>query len=131
MLGVRPLSFYKQLKKLKNVILVSPFLHKDPKQYIQDCKGVVTVTGTSALEAALLGKPSIIFGATSYEVLSCVHKISDITKIKDIISQWDTNEKHPAPTGLRHAGHQSSNSRRRVRPLLDRLRAVTFPATAS
>jgi len=93
MLGKRPFSFYNRLKKLKNVIIVSPFLHKDPKQYIQDCKGVLTISGTSALEAAFLGKPSIIFGATSFEVLSCVHKISDITKIKDIIAQWDTDEK--------------------------------------
>lgn len=93
MLGFRPLSFYKQLRKLKNVILVNPFQHNDPKQFIQDSKGVVTITGTSALEAAILGKPSIIFGTTSYEVLSCVHKVTDITKIKDIIAQWNTNEK--------------------------------------
>ncbi len=93
MLGKRPLSFYNQLKKLKNIVLVSPFLHEDPKQYIQDCKGVVTIAGTSALEAAFLGKPSIIFGSMSFETLSCVNKITDITKIKDIIAQWDTNEK--------------------------------------
>ena len=92
MLGKRPLSFYKQLKKLTNVILVSPFLYKDPKQYIQDSQGVVTITGSTALEAAFLGKPSIIFGETSFEPLSCVHKVSDITKIKDIIAQWNTNE---------------------------------------
>lgn len=92
MLGQRPLSFYKKLQQLPNVILVSPFQTKDPKQFIADSLGVVTITGTTALEAAFLGKPSIVFGPVSYEVLSCISKISDVTQMASIIAAWTKGE---------------------------------------
>ena len=68
--------------------MVSPFQDKDPKKYIQNSIGVVTITGSTALEAAFYGKPSIIFGSTSFELLSCVNRLTDVTKMKDIISRW-------------------------------------------
>ncbi len=88
MIGERPRSFYRKIKRLPNVILVDPFMFDDPRPYIEHADGVITITGTAGMEAVLLGKPSIIFGPTPYSVLSCVQQLSDVTKLPQAIRSW-------------------------------------------
>lgn len=88
MIGERPLSFYRKLKRLPNVTFVDPFMFDDPKPYIEHADGVVTITGSSALEAALLGKPSIIFGSPIFSVMSSVQQLSDVTELPRAIRSW-------------------------------------------
>lgn len=70
MLYHRPLSYYKELKKLPNIRLIS---HKtDSILLIKKAKLVLTITGTAGWEAAMLSKPVITFGQVFYNKLSSV-----------------------------------------------------------
>ncbi len=72
MLGERDLSFYERAAQLHNVRVVQVNYYKDPKPWILKAKGVVTITGTAAYEAALLGKLSVVFGEVPF---SMIHRI--------------------------------------------------------
>ncbi len=91
MIGERPLSFYKKISQLPNVILVNPFQFSDPKPYIENAQAVVTITGTTGFEASMFKKPVITFGSPIYSVLSNVADIRDVTRMPEIIENWDNN----------------------------------------
>jgi len=57
--GDRPPGFYRRLGKLRNLLLVDE--KSDSYKLIENCQAVVTVSGTVAYEAALLGKRSFTF----------------------------------------------------------------------
>ena len=61
MLGERGEFFYKAVNKLPNVKMVQLNYYQDPKPWIIKSQGVVTISGTSAYEAAMLGKHAIVF----------------------------------------------------------------------
>ncbi|MCS5597581.1 MAG: hypothetical protein NZ828_10020 [Alphaproteobacteria bacterium] len=60
MLGRRPQSFYKRLSSLPRVYIVNPEI--SGAEIIKHSKLVFTITGTSAWEACLIGKPSVVLG---------------------------------------------------------------------
>lgn len=64
MLGRRESAYYDRIRALPNVRLVSPAL--DGFELTRNCALVFTITGTTALEAALLGRPSIMLGSTFF-----------------------------------------------------------------
>ena len=65
----RPLSFYKTLLSLPNVRFLHPSF--DSLTAIKNSSLVITIAGSSGLEAAFYEKPSIIFADVSYSNLSC------------------------------------------------------------
>ena len=69
MLGERDPEFYRKAGEIANVRVVRVNYYKDPKPWIVKAKGVVTITGTAAYEAALLGKRSIVFGNVPYSLI--------------------------------------------------------------
>ena len=79
----RPVSYYQTIMDLPNVTLIHPSLSNE--ELIKNCSIVFTVTGTAGLEAAYYGKPSIIFGHTSYDSLPSVHKIENLEDLPKII----------------------------------------------
>ena len=79
----RPISYYKAVMDLPNVTFIHPSLSNE--ELIKNCSIVFTVTGTAGLEAAYYGKPSIIFGHTSYDSLPSVHKIENLEDLPKII----------------------------------------------
>ena len=79
----RPISYYKTIMDLPNVTLIHPSL--DNVELIKNCSIVFVITGTAGLEAAYYGKPSIIFGHTSYDSLPSVHKIENLEDLPKII----------------------------------------------
>ena len=79
----RPISYYKAVMDLPNVTFIHPSLGNE--ELIKNCSIVFTVTGTAGLEAAYYGKPSIIFGHTSYDSLPSVHKIENLEDLPKII----------------------------------------------
>lgn len=95
MLGERSMAFYKQVKKIPNVRLVRFNYYDDPKPWIENARAVVTITGTSAYEAALLGKPAFVFGDVPFAVIKGVTRVRDIEKLprlfQDIKDVQDTN----------------------------------------
>ena len=68
MLGERSRCDIKFIKSIKEFLFVSPLDEKyaDPIQLLRNSKGVITVNGTSGLEALLLGRPALILGKPIY-----------------------------------------------------------------
>jgi hypothetical protein len=60
MFGMRPDSFYRELRRRPGLVLVHP--DYDTRVLIARAAVVATVTGTVGLEAYLLGKPCVLFG---------------------------------------------------------------------
>lgn len=88
MIGERPLSFYNKLKKLTNVKLVRLDCYNDPKPWILKSKGVITLSGTSAFEASLCGKPSLMFGNAYFEVLDNITKVKSFEELPSLINNF-------------------------------------------
>ncbi len=85
MLGERGFEFYRKVKEIHNVRLVQINYYKDPKPWIVNSKGVVTITGTAAYEAALLGKRSIIFGNVPFALIDGITRIKSFDELHDAI----------------------------------------------
>lgn len=77
---VRPFRFYKELLNNPNVRLVNHNL--DSHKLLHNSRGVVTVSGTIALEAALNSKPVLMFGDHYYNQLINVTKFNNLGDIK-------------------------------------------------
>jgi hypothetical protein len=56
----RPLSFYRRLERLPGVRLVAPTVPS--LDLINAARGVISLAGSACMEAAILGKPSLVFG---------------------------------------------------------------------
>jgi hypothetical protein len=82
--GWRSLSNYKRILELPNVKLVNPSLSRD--ELMKNCSLVITIGGTSAVEAAFYGKPSLIFADVwGYTVLSSIQKVRTIEELPHLI----------------------------------------------
>lgn len=88
MLGERSLAFYKQVNQLPNVKLVSINYYEDPKPWILNSEGVITITGTSAYEAALLGKKSLVFGDIPFSIIEGITKVNSVDQLPKLIKEF-------------------------------------------
>lgn len=97
MLGERGLEFYKKVSELHNVRVVQVNYYKDPKPWIANAKGVVTITGTAAYEAALLGKKSIVFGEVPFSMIDGITQITSFDDLPKAIRDFgETDNLHSA-----------------------------------
>lgn len=85
MMGLRPRSYYTELKKIPNIRLIDPSVSS--LALIQKSKLTLTLTGTTGWEAVLLKKPVIIFGSMYYDRLSAVKKCVAIEDLPFLITQ--------------------------------------------
>lgn len=83
MFGYRTRAFYRELKKIPNVKLMSPSLSSF--LLIREAQLVVTLTSTVGWEAVLLQKPVITFGDVFYNALSGVRRCHDIEGLPHLI----------------------------------------------
>ncbi len=81
--GNRNLSFYKRIKLLPNVRLISP--HDDNFELIRNASLLTTITGTSGWEALLLNVPVITFGDIFFNGCSQTKKVLEIEQLPNII----------------------------------------------
>jgi capsule polysaccharide modification protein KpsS len=85
---IRPSSFYNEINKLSNVILI------DSNNYsyglILNSKGVITLTGSVGYEAWLLGKPVMVFGNVFYDNFKDVYVCRDFDTIYDTLKLFLT-----------------------------------------
>ncbi len=72
-----PVAFIRHLQKIPNVYLVDHYANT--RHFLEKCTCVVAITGTSALEGALLGKPAILLGDRTMPW----HRISAVTHVKN------------------------------------------------
>lgn len=84
MKGERRLGYYRDLRKLHNVRLLSPSL--DSHDLIHASDVVLTITGSSAWEAILYERPVIAFGPLCYSFYDLVYKCENIADLPDVLS---------------------------------------------
>ncbi|MDE2589939.1 MAG: hypothetical protein KGL95_09790, partial [Patescibacteria group bacterium] len=84
--GWRQTSYYKSIMELPNVSLIHPEVK--PDDIIKNCKLVISIAGTTGLEAAFYGKPAVIFSEFwGSHLLSTVHKLEKIDNISEAIKK--------------------------------------------
>ncbi|MBI2145816.1 hypothetical protein HYU22_00570 [Candidatus Woesearchaeota archaeon] len=81
--GNRNLSFYKRIKKIPNVRLISP--HQNNFELIKKSSLLLTITGTSGWEALLFEIPAVTFGNIFYNVCEETIKVKNIEFLPEII----------------------------------------------
>lgn len=81
MIGERSLQFYNRINKFPNVRLVQFNFYDDPKPWIEKAKGVITIAGSTAYEAAILGKKSIIFADVPFKLIYGVTKVDSFDQL--------------------------------------------------
>ncbi|MCR5651457.1 MAG: hypothetical protein K6F86_09785 [Lachnospiraceae bacterium] len=90
MLGERDVSFYKRAAELPNVRVVQINYYRDPKPWITKALGVVTITGTAAYEAALLGKKAIVFGDVPFSLIKGIIRIRSFEDLPEAVRSFGT-----------------------------------------
>ena len=81
----REISYYKKIISLPNVELIHPTLN--PDEIYPNCSFVVTISGTSPIEAAFYEKPSIVFSDVSYSYLPFISRVRNIQELPNIIKK--------------------------------------------
>ena len=77
--------------------MVSANHYFDPKPWILNSIGVITVTGTSAYEAALFGKKSIVFGDAPFNVIEGIIRVNNFEELPSLIASFgEINNIHSA-----------------------------------
>lgn len=84
--GRRPIGFYRQLAEIPNVVLVPPEVKATA--VIERALGVVVLTGTAGLEAAVMGTPVVTFSLHNlYNILPHVTIIRDWTVLRQVLAE--------------------------------------------
>ncbi|PCH67682.1 MAG: hypothetical protein COC01_05210 [Bacteroidetes bacterium] len=84
-LGSKPITFYKNLKKMPNVRLISP--SADITELIKNAKAIAILTGTVGLEAIFWNKPVIIFGQVFFDFYPFLIKVDHIENLPNLIKK--------------------------------------------
>ncbi len=77
--GWRACSRYKEILEMPNVELYHPSISNE--LMIKNCSLVITITGTSALEAAVNEKPSIILADTNFSLISSIFQLKSLEEL--------------------------------------------------
>lgn len=85
-IGWRDLSFYKYILNLPNVTFLHPSIGHD--KILPNCSLVVTIAGTTGLEAAFHNKPTILFSDQIYSKLPFVYRISKLEELPNAIKKY-------------------------------------------
>jgi len=88
MVGERGVDFYEKANRLPNVRMVQLNYFQDPKPWITNSQGVVTISGTSAYEAALLGKHSIVFSDTPFSLIDGIERVHSFEDLPAALSRF-------------------------------------------
>ncbi|MBV9302343.1 MAG: hypothetical protein JOY62_17920 [Acidobacteriaceae bacterium] len=85
MRGRRTLPYYRELKKLPNVQLLSPGF--DSHVIIQNSDAIFTIVGTTAFEAILYEKPAIAFGDLVYGFFDLLYRCRDLAQLPALMRE--------------------------------------------
>jgi len=84
-IGLRPRDFYQKLKKIPNVVLRSS--SENTEQLIKNSSGVIVLTSTVGMEAALSGKPVYILGNVFYYYHPFCRKVENFEDLRKQIKK--------------------------------------------
>lgn len=82
--------YYKAIMQMPNVRLIHP--DYDSHKLLNNCKGVISISGGTAFEALFYKKPVILFGDEYYDTLSMVDKVNDIRLLPRLIQGMDQKQ---------------------------------------
>lgn len=82
MFGYRPLWFFRELRRIPNVVCVSPY--ESGPELVRRAAMVVAVTGTFGWDAALLGKPALVLGEPFFATYKGIDHVTDMTRLPDL-----------------------------------------------
>ena len=83
--GTRTRNFYKEIKKLPNTVLVSSY--EDVENLVKKSQGIVTLTSTLGMEAALAGKPTYVLGNVFYTYHPLCRKVNSFEELREKIRE--------------------------------------------
>lgn len=95
-IGYRPLSYYKKISNIKNVILVGPL--ENLSSILKNAQFLITIAGTSAFEAMIQKIPVIHFGDLPFELVgsNMINKLNNFgdlrSKYFDLLKSYNYNE---------------------------------------
>ena len=81
--GWRSISECKEIMNLPNVVLVNPY--SNGEELLKKCSLVISIKGSTSIEAAFHMKPSILFRKTGLYKLPSIHKLETIENLPDAI----------------------------------------------
>jgi hypothetical protein len=81
----RNISEYKEILSIPNIRLIHPSFPAE--NLYTKCSLVISIGGTSGLDAAFYEKPSIIFSDLGYSVLPSVSRLKNIEDLSNLISE--------------------------------------------
>ena len=79
----KSISDYRKIIDIPNVKLLHHSVPKD--EVFENCSLVISAMGSSSLDAAFYGKPSIIFGKMFYDILPSVDHVESLNELSKII----------------------------------------------
>jgi len=81
--GLTPKSFYRKVSLLPNCEVISPFTNNI--SLLENSKGVITLTSTLGLQAAILGKPVYVLGNVFYDFHPNVKKVVGFEDLNNVL----------------------------------------------
>ena len=95
-IGMRPPGFYRRLKNLPNVRLISPY--EDSHELIGRADLVAVVSSTAGWEAVLYEKPVLTFGRVFYNSFDLVHRAAPLDEglpeqVRALLREWKPDRK--------------------------------------
>ena len=81
----RDISYYKKILDLPNVELFHPSFNS--KILLENCELVITISGSTGLEAALYKKSAIVFSDVNYSIIPSVHRLTGLEELPDAIRE--------------------------------------------
>lgn len=78
-------DFYRKLKEIPNLVLIPSW--ESTEKLIKNSKGVIVLTSTVGMEAALAGKPVYVLGDVFYSYHPACRKIKSFQELKERINQ--------------------------------------------
>lgn len=92
----RSRGYYKKLREIPNVYFAEPEQH--PFYLIKEAQAVVTISGFVGIEALVVGKPLLILGEVTYDVLPKtmirkIHNFDDFApELKDLLQNFKRDD---------------------------------------
>jgi len=83
--GWRDLKFYKEILEMPQVKLIHPSVPNE--KLIQDSKMIVTIAGTTCIDALFYEKPSVVFTKINCSSLSCIFISENLSELPSLIKK--------------------------------------------
>jgi len=82
-IGKKSNAFYQKIQSIPNVELIAP--EENMQKLIVHSQGVITLTGTTGMEAALVGKPAYVLGNAFYSYHPLCRKPKNMDELREYI----------------------------------------------